>query len=135
MSENIKETYDNIQNLIYSSLNNLIGQKFNKNIAKSLELNIISNINNIYPQYNFEFSLNWSEITFSLNPVFKLKSDLFIIISHDNYLSHDFCETNSHIFHHKILQCHICNIQITENGKILDGDFSCNEYIIKNIIE
>lgn len=136
MPESIKQTYENIYNLIYNSVTPLIGNFFDINRIKYIESNIINIIKNYYPYYEFDFSLNWNEYNHSLNPNFNLSSKYFKFMVSSNYKTHNFIESAVDAFYSEdVLKCQKCNILITLSGKPIDGDYSCDEWIIKNIIE
>lgn len=143
MSETIREIYNNIHNLILNSVNGFIGQKFDKNLCAHVENQIIYNIKYQYPQFNFDFSLNWDEYNRSLNPIFNLTSHHFPIMLTENFITHDFIDCHEGILPYygyskylaNVLKCQKCNIKITDSGNPIDEDLNCSDYIIKNIIE
>lgn len=142
MVESIKDIYNHIENLSYTSLNNYIGSLITPDILKYIEYNLIQNIFNYYPmlEISLNLTLNGNNVTSNI----KIQSNSFPIMSHNNYKTHNFVEkyienfeeyNYSSYYNVFTLKCQTCNISITESGSPIDGDFSCNEWIIKNIIE
>ncbi|SRR6266581_6878031 len=144
MAESIKQIYTNIETMVFSILNNYVGGIFNENMCKSVEYNLLNNIKNYYPFLDIKINLNFNNYSQSLNTNIKIDSSGFPLMSHNNYKTHKFIEVvesnlrdynyNSYYDLYE-LKCQLCNIKITESGSPIDGDFSCNEWIIKNIIE
>jgi len=141
MQESIKEVYENINKIITTSLNNLLLRAFNNDIIKYTELNIKNNIFTCYPSLNFNLILDFDQFNKTLNCDFNMSSDWFDMITSKNYTTHNFLLSKNRIYklhgykHLDVLSCEKCNLSITVDGRIIDGDYSCNEYIIKNIIE
>ena len=135
MSETIKETYKNIETIILNSVNNLLFNKVDLNLIKYTEYNIFKHIHYIYPNYDFTFTLNYDEFRNCLNPNFSLSAKYFKSMITENFITHNFIDSGELFYRESTLKCQNCNILITDSGKPIDGDYSCEEWIIKNIIE
>lgn len=144
MTESIKQIYLNIETISSNYLNGFVGQAFNKNLLKSIDYNLSNTIRSHYPNLNIQLNLSYNEYDHILNSNIKINTAGFPLMSCNNYKSHNFIifeDADLDQYNYKSyygvveLKCQSCNILITESGTPIDGDYSCNEWLIKNIIE
>lgn len=140
MVESIKEIYANIYKTINFTLNNHIGSKMDQNTLKFIENNIIYSVKNYYPFIKLSLDLTFDQYSHSLNSNINVTSDYFPIMDFKNYHSHSWIdcdpeESSFYFYKEKTMKCRNCNMEITESGSPIDEDLSCEEWIIKNIIE
>lgn len=134
MAESIKQIYTNIETLVSNLLNCYIGGAINNNIIKGLEYSLLNKLKNYYP--TLDIILNISFNNYLLNTNIQINSNSFQLMSFNNYKSHNFLALDLNTYYEITeLKCQTCNIIITESGIPIDGDYSCNEWLIKNIIE
>lgn len=137
MPETIKEIYDNVTLLFNHIANNFIGQPYDINICRHLKYSIDNALRQQYPYYTFNsnvyFDAHSRELMIDLNP--DLKS--FPKIGYKNYHTHNFIkvEKENTYFVFPVMECRDCKITISESGNLIDGDFSCGEFIIKTALE
>ena len=53
----------------------------------------------------------------------------------ENYFTHKFEFSEETYYKESLLVCQKCAIKITQKGHLFNDDLSCDEYIIKNILE
>ena len=137
MSETIHEIYSNVTILFNNIANNFIGGIFNNSTIKHIEYTLAHALIAKYPYYNFNPKVKWNSIDNSiyvnLNPDF----NTFPSISYKNYHTHDFIEVSieNTYFINPLLKCNKCKLLISSSGTLIDGDYSCNEYLIKKMLE
>lgn len=137
MSETIKEIYNSITILFKNLASNFIGGKFNNSMLKHLEYSLNNALIAKYPYYKFNPKIEWNhidgEIFVDLNPDF----NTFPGIGYKNYHTHDFVsiEIENTYFINPLLKCNKCKLLISSSGTLIDGDYSCNEFLIKKMLE
>lgn len=140
MAQSIKEIYNHIQQLSNNYCKNHLGTFINSSLLKSINHNIAYIIRQNYPMLNPIINVELDNYHLNIN--IEIQCNSFPLMSFNNYYSHDFIEDNSYqttgrnfYFPYIILKCQKCNIKITESGSPIDADMSCNDWIIKNLIE
>jgi hypothetical protein len=137
MQETIKEIYENVTKLFNHIANNFIGQKYDKNLVHHLKHSIDSALRQQYPHHEFNSHITFNEYSHEL--MIDLNPDLrsFPKIGYKNYHTHNFIkvEKENTYFVFPVMECKDCHITISENGNLIDGDFSCGEFIIKTALE
>lgn len=138
MLETIKQIYDNVTTIFNKTTANYIGNSINHNATYIIKNDISYQLKLLYPSYNFNIKLNLDTITQTIMVDFDPDFSQFPMISYKNWTTHEFIlkEYPGDTFAmYKSMYCTKCDLRITELGNLLDGDFSCEEFIIKNIIE
>lgn len=137
MTESIKEIYNEITTLFSNITNNYLGSSFTDSTLKQIEYSINQRLISRYPYYEFNPIIKFDQynrsVSINVNPNFSG----FPKISHKNYYTHSFIENKAEDSYYKIptLTCEKCTLSISDNGHLMEGDFSCDEYIIKNMLE
>lgn len=137
MPETIKEIYDNVTILFNNIANNFIGSSLNNYTLKNIEYNVNGALIAKYPYYKFDIKIHFNQLTHTLSIDLNPDFSTFPKISYKNYHTHNFIEIkkDEHYFISPILKCSDCQLQISETGALLDGDFSCDEFKIKKLLE
>lgn len=137
MPDTIKEIYDQITILFNTISNSFIGQKYDKNIIPSIKYSIDNALQYKYPYYKFNIKISFDEYTKSIGIDLDPDLSTFPKINYKNYHTHNFIkvEKEDTYYMFPVMKCKTCNITISENGNLIDGDFSCSEYVIKNLLE
>jgi hypothetical protein len=135
MAETIKETYNKIETIANNILNNHIGSKFDQFMIENIKRNIIYQIKNHYPDINLILNIDFNQYSCKLNVSLNATSKYFDMMDMVKFKSHDFFVADEVYYNHQLMKCSKCNLYITEGGNPVDGDFSCEEWLIKQIIE
>lgn len=137
MTETIKQIYNDITILFNSIGNSFIGKRNDKFLISNIKYSIDSALKYKYPYYNFNIKVSFDEHSYELKIDLDPDLSTFPKIGYKNYHTHNFLEVEKDDTYYMfpVLKCSDCNLTISENGNLIDGDFSCSEFTIKNLLE
>ena len=137
MTETIKEIYDNITLMFNHITNNYLGSALTPDLLAQIKYTVNNTLKTKYPYYFFNLEINYNNYTQSITIDLNPDLNTFPKISYKNYHSHNFIEVKVEdtYWAFPILKCNKCALEISENGNLIDGNYSCEEYQIKKLVE